>query len=438
MSLKLMHLSRSILVERLILFLGLLMLSVLPVFAIAHPTPNTIVLLDIKQKNVTAELQLPLTDLQLATGYDLSTNPEIAINKLKNELITYVTNHVKPVSEDNKPWQVSFVSLSINTTEQTATGPYQQLIVQLLLTPPEGANSRNFKFNYDVIIHQVVTHKAIVRIRQDWERGVHGEQTTDLGLIELDVVSNTIKPLIINQQPGSAWQGFKSMVNLGMNHIAEGTDHLLFLLTLLLPAPLSTSRKGWGTFGGTRYSIIRLLTIVTAFTIGHSITLIVGSLNWLRFPQQPIEILIACSIIVSAIHAIRPLFPGKEAVIAALFGLIHGSAFASTLVNLNLETCRMALSILGFNIGIELMQLFVILLIVPSFILLSKTKLYSFIRIGGAIIAGIAAIAWIIERVFQRSNFITNFVQQSSKFAPYLVVWFAVVAISSLFIKEKS
>jgi hypothetical protein len=189
------------------------------------------------------------------------------------------------------------------------------------------------------------------------------------------------------------------MVGLGIQHIAEGTDHLLFLLVLLLPAPLLVRQKRWDTYGGMKYSIIRLLKIVTAFTIGHSITLVAGASGWLRLPGQPIEVLIAISILVSAIHALRPIFSGKEAYVAAGFGLIHGMAFAGTLANLDLDTARMGLSILGFNIGIELMQLFVIAITAPWLILLSRTARYTPIRITGAILAAIAASVWVIQRV---------------------------------------
>jgi hypothetical protein len=235
----------------------------------------------------------------------------------------------------------------------------------------------------------------------------------------------------INQSDGSMWRGFKSMVSLGMQHIAEGTDHLLFLLVLLLPAPLLVKEKRWGAFGGTQYSIIRLLQIATAFTAGHSITLFAGANSWLRLPGQPVEVLIAVFILVSAIHALRPVFPGKEVYIAAGFGLIHGLAFASTLANLDLDTTRMGLSILGFNVGIELMQLFVIAITAPWLILLSRTSTYPYIRIVGAILAAIAALAWVIQRVSDKTNIITDLVQKLVQYAPWMILLLIIAAIIS-------
>jgi len=414
----------------------LMLLCDLWVKGFAHPMPNSALLLDIKSTEVVAELQLPLSELQLAFGKDLTSNSKRAVEVNKRELEAYILSHMHPLSVKGGAWKVAITGMQVQNAVQTATGPYQELTVQLVLAPPAGAGTRNFMLNYDVIVHQVVTHKAIVAIRQDWEQGQYGESTTEIGVIELDIPTNTIHPLVIHQQSGSVWTGFKSMINLGIAHIAEGTDHLLFLLVLLLPAPLLVSGRRWGGFGGSRYCMKRLLAIVTAFTLGHSLTLFAGAVGWLRPPSQPVEILIAVSILISAIHAIRPIFPGREIYIAAGFGLIHGLAFAGTLANLHLEPGRMALSILGFNMGIEIMQLFVIVLTVPWLIILSLTTKYTGIRIAGAIIAGIAAIAWIVERISGHANVIGTRFQNMVVYAKWLLPLLAVGTLI-LFLTEQ-
>src|SRR5206468_3636291 len=164
-------------------------------------------------------------------------------------------------------------------------------------------------------------------------------------------------------------------------------DHLLFLLALLLPAPLIVFGSRLAGFAGVRRSVLRILKIVTAFTIGHSITLALATLGLVRVPSRPIEVLIAVSILVSAIHALRPLFPGKEAGIAAFFGLIHGLAFAATLGELGLGRWERVAGILAFNLGIETMQLVVVAVTMPSLVLMSRTRAYPFLRIGGALFA---------------------------------------------------
>jgi hypothetical protein len=193
--------------------------------------------------------------------------------------------------------------------------------------------------------------------------------------------------------------GFASIFRLGVRHIAEGTDHLLFLLALLLPAPLMVFGSRWAGFAGVRQSLLRILRIVTAFTIGHSITLALAALGIVRVPSRPIEVLIAVSILLSAVHALRPLFPGREARIAAFFGLIHGLAFAATLGALGLGRWERVAGILAFNLGIETMQLMVVAAVMPSLVLMSRTRAYPFLRIGGALFAGLASVGWIAERL---------------------------------------
>ena len=195
--------------------------------------------------------------------------------------------------------------------------------------------------------------------------------------------------------------GFASIFRLGMRHIAEGTDHLLFLLALLLPAPLLALGSRWVGFAGARRSLMQILKVVTAFTIGHSGTLALAALGLVRVPTRPIEVLIAISILVSAIHALRPLFPGREALIAAFFGLIHGLAFAATLEELGLGRWERVAGILAFNLGIETMQLMVVAAILPSLVLFSRLRSYSVLRVGGALFAGGASVGWIVERMLR-------------------------------------
>ena len=199
------------------------------------------------------------------------------------------------------------------------------------------------------------------------------------------------------------WSGLQlsSLFHLGMRHIAEGTDHLLFLLALLLPAPLLAVGARWAAPATVRQSLLHILGIVTAFTIGHSLTLTLAAMNFVHVPSRPVEVLIAVSILVSAVHALRPLFPGKEAWIAAFFGLIHGLAFASTLDRLGLSRWDRVVGILSFNLGIETMQLLVVALVLPSFLMMSRTPAYSGFRIVGATFACIASAMWIAERLFR-------------------------------------
>jgi hypothetical protein len=223
---------------------------------------------------------------------------------------------------------------------------------------------------------------------------------------------------------------FSSLFHLGMRHIAEGTDHLLFLLTLLLPAPLLASAGHWGPAAGVRTSLLRILGIVTAFTIGHSATLSLAALGFLHVPSRPIEVLIAVSIFISALHALHPILPGKEAWIAVFFGLIHGLAFAATLDRLGLGHWERVAGILAFNLGIETMQMIVVAAVLPSLLLMSRTRAYQLFRIGGAMCAGIASFAWVAERLFNLETHVDIVVNALARYAPTIAVVVFITALT--------
>ncbi len=382
-------------------------------FVQAHPMPNSVILLNVHEKHISGQIQIPLSELQSAVGMSVNDRSERLIERLGDSLKIYLLKHIRPKSLEGKPWTVKLGNIKVVESNNILVGMYKELEIEFEMSPPLSYDLRNFYFDYDVVLRQVASHKALINIKQDWQQGIINEDSTaqQVGIIEWDVVNNKLSPFQVSLQQGSLWQGFKAMVKLGMRHISEGIDHLLFLLTLLLPATLLVENSRWGVFGGSKYSLIKLLKIVSAFTVGHSLTLILGATKLVTLPSQPVEVLIAFSILVSAIHAIRPVFAGKEIWIAAGFGLIHGLVFATTLTDLELGFREMILSIFGFNIGIELMQLLITVLTIPFLILLSKTRFYTAFRVVGATAATVAASGWIAERLTGQANIITTFLQ---------------------------
>jgi hypothetical protein len=432
--------SRQLNSWRLFIFLAVFMvIGLRPLKSYAHQTPNTLVFLDASPSRVSLELQMPLTELELAFGNNITQHPETLIEKFGPQLKEYLKAHIHAFSVRASPWTVEIMNLRMDKGKYIENDiDYWEVVANVVLIPQAGESTRKFSLDYDVIMHQVMNHVALVSIRSDWETGQLNTATAEPMVIARNTAENKIYPLEINLQQGNWFKGFKSMLMLGIEHIKEGTDHLLFLLTLLLPVALIAVGGKWTKAGSTRYSLVRILKIVTAFTVGHSITLLIGALGIIHFPSRPIEVLIAVSILVSAIHALKPIFPGKEMYIAAGFGLIHGMAFAQTLANLNLDGLRMALSILGFNIGIELMQLFVIAITMPWLIILSRSNFYGRVRITGAILAGSAAISWIVERVSSISNPVSAFVTQAAEQAKWVILFLAILSIASLLLKNRS
>jgi HupE / UreJ protein len=209
-------------------------------------------------------------------------------------------------------------------------------------------------------------------------------------------------PFHVNLEQGTNWKGFQSMLLLGMEHIRLGYDHLLFLFLLLLSAPLSMVDRNWSHYLGHKESLKILIKIITAFTIGHSIALLFGTLGYNPFPTQWVEVTIAISITITAIHLMKPIIYNKELWIASGFGLIHGLAFSEVLIRLGLNNAQLAISLLGFNLGIELMQLLLVFIILPFILLLCnyQFKFYQSFRILIAIASIFISFYWIVDRVF--------------------------------------
>jgi HupE / UreJ protein len=326
------------------------------------------------------------------------------------------------LSIDGHPLRPRLVSVSFPGIEAMKQG-LGEIQIEIAADLPPGGQERRLVFE-NRHASPIAAYLANCLVPRDPDIQVTGQKRNEqqsfyeLDYTQGDARANTA-PAARPGMPGwlSAAAG---TFHLGMRHIAEGTDHLLFLLALLLPAPLIVRASRWGGFGGLRHSLLQILRVVTAFTLGHSITLALAALSVVQVPSRPIEVLIAVSILVSAIHALRPVFPGREAAIAAFFGLVHGLAFATTLGQLGLEGWDRVTGLLGFNLGIETMQLIVVAATMPSLILLSRTRAYGPLRIGGALFATLAAAGWVIERLLNARSAIDPLLESIARHGPWI------------------
>jgi hypothetical protein len=337
-------------------------------------------LLDFHGNDVRAELQLPAERLQTALGATDSAH-----------VAAYILANLSAALPDGRPFAIELIAPP--QIERIEGAPYT--VAHLRLTPPAGATADVFAVDCQVLLDRVPAQVILASIRTDWQTSTFANDPQLLA-----VLHGSERTVPVDRRHGNWWHGFGSVFHLGMRHIAEGTDHLLFLLALLLSAPLLARDRRWAGYSDVRRCLRKIAGVVTAFTVGHSVTLAAGALDLVHVPSRPIETLIAVSILVSAIHALWPLFPGREAMVAGAFGLIHGLAFATTLADLGLRRWERVASIFGFNLGIETMQLIVVIAALPSLMLLSRTRLYDAVRIGGAVFAGVAAAGWIAQRLW--------------------------------------
>lgn len=188
----------------------------------------------------------------------------------------------------------------------------------------------------------------------------------------------------------------RGYLRLGVGHILGGVDHLLFVLGLLLLA------RGWRA----------LLLAVTGFTLGHSLTLTLAALGFVRVPIAPTEAAIALSILFLAREALRP--PGESLLrrfpllVSASFGLLHGLGFAAALGETGLPEREIAWALLFFNLGVEAGQLVFIVAVLAGTALLMRlvagsdglaARIRGAIPIAGAWVIGVPAAYWFLQRL---------------------------------------
>lgn len=225
-----------------------------------------------------------------------------------------------------------------------------------------------------------------------------------------EVRSSLLSPLQPRWQAprqASAIQTVGAFIKEGIRHIWIGYDHIAFLILLLLPAVL-VSRTGvhgdddgswepaarWTGVAGT------VLQIVTAFTIAHSITLSLAALGFVVPPERPVEIGIAASVIVAGIVNLYPRMARRGTLLAFTFGLLHGFGFANVLRGLDLTSTSLAWPLAGFNLGVEIGQLTIVLLVLPIIYAARQSPLYlRRIVPATSIMVAVMAGAWLMQRL---------------------------------------
>ncbi len=186
---------------------------------------------------------------------------------------------------------------------------------------------------------------------------------------------------------------FRAFLDEGVWHIWKGYDHILFLLTLLLPAVVLYRAGRWQPRESLRDALVDVLKVVTAFTLAHSLTLTLAVNGLVNLPSRWVESGIALTVLLGALNNLFPVVRERRWAVAFAFGLIHGLGFASVLADLGLKGWNLALALVGFNTGVEVGQLAIVLLFIPIAFGLRETYFYrrAFMPAGAVAISCLAA-----------------------------------------------
>jgi len=241
--------------------------------------------------------------------------------------------------------------------------------------------------HYQLLFEVDPTHRGLLRV-------VGG------GAEQAAVLSREAPRASLNVAAPGRWQQFSAFLSEGIWHILKGYDHILFLLTLLFPAVVRYGAAGWEPRESLRDTALEVLQVVTAFTLAHSLTLSLAVLGLVHLPARWVECGIALTVLLGALNNLRPAIVRRRWAVAFAFGLVHGFGFASVLADLGLHGANLALSLIGFNSGVEAGQLLIVLAVLPIAFLARRTLIYrqAFMPVGSAAIVLLAGY-WLVSRM---------------------------------------
>ena len=197
----------------------------------------------------------------------------------------------------------------------------------------------------------------------------------------------------------SAWRAFTEYLREGIHHIWIGADHILFLVSLLLPCVLLREAGRWRGVAKLRLALWDVVAVVTAFTAAHSITLTLAALGVVRLPTALTESAIAASVFLAALNNVWPVVTRARWMAAFGFGLVHGFGFASVLGELGLPDGARLLALVAFNLGVEAGQLSIVALVLPLAFALRDTAFYRrAVFTGGSLAVAAIAAFWFSQR----------------------------------------
>ncbi|MEO0438051.1 MAG: HupE/UreJ family protein [Pseudomonadota bacterium] len=354
----------------------------------AHVVGQSYLYLQITQTAITGRAEIGLVDFNTAlalTGTDREIT-ERNVNEYSEFLQNYYLEKVT-ISAQGKELPIRFEG------REAPTVRFGYLQLPFDITGYDSLPTE-LSFDYSLLFDEDPEHDGFVLVESNWATGVFANESgislafqPDRRKGSLSVVSN------------NRWRGFVAVFLLGLEHIWEGVDHILFLLGLLVPAVMLRRARAWEPIEHFRPAFLNVLKIVTAFTVAHSFTLSLAALNVIELPSRLVEIIIAASITIVAVDILFPIFRVRVWPVVLLFGLFHGFGFAGALSEMGVFGEFVLLPLLAFNLGVEVGQLTIVAIVFPILFLLRSPELYRKVFMpAGAVFLLVISLAWVAER----------------------------------------
>lgn len=366
--------------------------------ASAHKASDSFLALQTKGAKISGQWDIALRDLDVVLELDRDGDNVISWGEVRTrqtDIDAYARAGLELKSGQSVcPWEVTDHLIDNHTD-----GAY--VVLKLAAVCPSAVTA--LTVNYKLLFEVDAQHRGLLKLEIP---PVEGAAHTMSAVFPVENATQTFNVSANGEVPILAKAAqLGTYVTDGIKHIAIGFDHILFLVALLLPAVLvrtkdeRTGDTRWMPVADMHTAFITVLKIVTAFTIAHSITLSLAALDVVRLPSRLVESLIAVSVLATALDNLWPFLPRKRWLVAFSFGLIHGFGFASVLADLNLPNSSLLLSLLGFNIGVEVGQLALVAILIPLAYFTRTTRAYPRVALqAGSVAIAAVSLGWLLER----------------------------------------
>jgi hypothetical protein len=390
------------------LLLGTILAAVVAVAVVpsspasAHRNDESYLYLDVGDSTLSGRVEMPYRDMREVFDLELTGSPDDLLDELESrlpELQAYADEHTT-IGSAGQEWPLTFEGVDlVEELLRDDAGPesFGYVILPFTVGLDTATVPQLIDVTFTPFLAEIDGRDNVVLVSNDWKRGVVEQESNELLVISESSPSGTI-----DLGDPSQWRNFTASIDLGVDHIRTGPDHIFFVLVLLLPSVLILSLGRWRPATTFHYSLIRVFLVATMFTVAHSITFTLAGLDVLPLPPSKfVETVIALSIAAAALHNLKPIFGHREWLIAFAFGLFHGMGFAGLVEDLDIDRTTQLVSLLGRNAGIEIGQTVIILVTFPMLFLLRRTRVYVPAMYLGSSLLAVLSGMWVIERVFE-------------------------------------
>lgn len=359
----------------------------------AHRPGESYIFLNVTDAGVTGRFEVTLKDLNRVIDIDQNRDGELTEAEFL-AVADQANAYMQKTLTFRAGQQVHPVEVGGNGMRHTGVGSFAKIefTIPNLAGVPEGLHT-DYRFLFDG--HEP-DHRGLLVIENNTLTGVVDQEANIAGIFGPGDSGKYIR-----FTPLAGYEVVGEFIKHGTWHIWIGFDHILFIISLLLPSVMILKggrREPVDRFGQAMWAVVMIITL---FTISHSISLSLAALDIIRLPSRLVESVIAASIAVAALNNIFPVYASRMGTVVFFFGLFHGFGFANVLAPLDLQKSSLVPSLFGFNVGVELGQFAIICVVFPLLYMIRNWRSYNLVvlKLGSIGLIGISML-WFVKRAF--------------------------------------